>query len=174
MHKANVIRVPPAFAKFKDANNYKKKKKGLPFLSSGELGGHADAIYSLLLKPVVNTSAAWQVYIDDITDLATCISKYKTHLEEQAKVVAENRKRLAPCRSVGENAVVEARRRCPYPMILTREKYVKIDARVRAAGPDQPVFFDEEIDLEAGSFKNIHPGAAAPGDRRHGDFICES
>ena len=81
------------------------------------------------------------------------MSKYKEHLEQQAKTVGDIRKQLAPCRSVGENAIVEMRQRCPNPMIETRKKYSKIDAKVKAAGLDQPVFFDEETDVEPDCFK---------------------
>lgn len=60
-----VIPVPPMFGKYTGYNDTKRKKlKELP-MSAQQLDSHSQAIYSILLKPVVNSTAQWKVAAEE-------------------------------------------------------------------------------------------------------------
>jgi hypothetical protein len=43
-------------------------------MKSSELNSHSEALYSLLLKPIVNSSIPWKRAGDEIKDLADCLA----------------------------------------------------------------------------------------------------
>lgn len=64
-HKKNIQPVPDVFSKYEGFNDLKRKKLKSQPLKSTDLKTHAEAIYSLLLKPVVNSSPEWKTESDN-------------------------------------------------------------------------------------------------------------
>ena len=59
-------------------------------MKSSELNSHSEALYSLLLKPIVNSSVPWKRAGDEIKDLADCLAAYSAYLKAQTKIIASN------------------------------------------------------------------------------------
>ncbi|XP_070568353.1 uncharacterized protein [Ptychodera flava] len=144
MKKTEVLPIPPVFEDYYGFNEVKRKKmKSLP-LSSMELNSHSQALYSILLKPVMKSSPAWKSMHDNVQQLAECFRTYKVHLEHQAAMQDKYRNLDHPVRTVAENATVEHRSRATYGV---KDKYKLLNNDVVAAGILKPVLFDESKHL---------------------------
>ena len=67
--KRNVLPIPQAFAAYVGYNNLKRKKLKSQPMTATELNSHGQALFSLLLKPVVNSSSSWKIMAQDIQEL---------------------------------------------------------------------------------------------------------
>lgn len=90
----------------------KEKKMKCKKLSANSLESHSQALYSILLKPVIKSSPSWCRLHDDIKALADCLSHYKDFLNKKAKEIGNNHNLLHPVRTVAEFTSVEHRRSC--------------------------------------------------------------
>lgn len=103
--------IPPPFNAevFKNRNDFKKKKIKKANLSGSELNSHAQALYSLLLKPVMKSTQGWCRVHDEIQALADSFTSYCECLYIKLDNVTRNQNRDSPVRTVGEHATVEFR-----------------------------------------------------------------
>lgn len=141
MRKQSVLPIPKIFNDYDGYNEVKRKRlKSCP-LSASLLDSHAQALYSLLMKPVVNSSTSWKQGAEDIKQLADCLIAYKEHLIVQNETAQANQSKLYPVRTIDKEATVEHRRGNMLGQI--RDKYGKINEAVINAGIMVPVVFDE-------------------------------
>ncbi|XP_052286545.1 uncharacterized protein LOC127882125 isoform X2 [Dreissena polymorpha] len=113
-------------------------------MSQSDLASHSQALYSLLMKPVVKSTPAWNEAFINIQMLANCMDSYKTYLHEQLETQTENQKQLHPCKPISENATVEHRKKVDF----IAQRYSRIDQVMRDADEMSPVFFDETLHLK--------------------------
>lgn len=146
LRKQTLLPVPNIFNDYDGYNEVKRKKlKSCP-LSASLLDSHAQALYSLLMKPVVNSSVSWKQGAEDIKQLAECFTAYKEYLVVQNKTAKENQSKLYPVRTIDKEATIEHRYGNLSGQI--REKYVDINEAVTSAGIMAPVVFDEYKHLD--------------------------
>lgn len=69
-------------------------------MSSQALNSHGQALYSLLMKPVIGSSPAWQQVKEDISQLATCLIAYKDDLLSQNEIQKANQSLDHPVRTI--------------------------------------------------------------------------
>ncbi|XP_061191740.1 uncharacterized protein LOC133199978 [Saccostrea echinata] len=143
-HKKNVQPVPVVFSKYEGFNDLKRKKLKSQPLKLSDLKMHAEAIYSLMLKPVVNSSPEWKTESDNFKQLANCMLCYSQYLEEQQRATTSYHALTHPVRTKGEHATVEHRS----SGVTIKLKYSLLDAAMREAQPESPVFFDESVHVE--------------------------
>lgn len=79
------IAIPPPFnsEKFKNQNDKKRKKIKNVKLTASDLNAHSQALYNLLLKPVMKSSPAWCNAYKEIKELAECLSSYSEYLNKK-------------------------------------------------------------------------------------------
>ena len=140
--RQNVLPIPPCFEEFRDMNDEKRKKKKRMSMTSNELESHSQTLYSLLLKPVMKCSAAFNKLHSDILNLAQCLHMYSVYLQDQVTKVTHNQNLPHPVRTVGEHTTVEHRYKATYGIL---EKYALLDKEVVES--DTEVFFDESKHL---------------------------
>lgn len=112
-------------------------------MSATDLNSHAQALYSLLLRPVANSSPSWKEASDNIRQLADCMTAYRNYLKEQLEVTLKNQNLDHPVRTVHEHATVEHKKET----WVVKGKYALLDAELRSANLLTPVFFDESKHL---------------------------
>jgi hypothetical protein len=144
LHKASVKPVPVVFEQYKNLNDLKKRKQKQQPLTQIELEGHSQALYNLLVRPLAGSSGGWKSFTAEIKELVNCIDGYKVYLKDQASISEKNRLKLAPVRSIGENATVE-HRTAYHNLIGSRAQYLKLDEVVKRAGLNTPVMFEESM-----------------------------
>lgn len=88
--------------KYQTYYDTKRKKLKCIKLSANSLESHSQALYSILLKPVIKSSPSWCRLHDDMKALADCLSHYKDFLNKKAKEISNNHNLLHPVRTVGE------------------------------------------------------------------------
>lgn len=142
MRNRGVQPVPTVFDKFTGYNNTKRKKMKSQPMSSSELNSHSQALYSLLLRPVLNSSPMWVKAHDEIKALADCLISYKNYLDSKNTEIKELHRLPYPVRTVAEYTTVEHR---PKDMDV-KEQYKKLDEAVINAG-SKPIFFYESVHL---------------------------
>lgn len=113
-------------------------------MSSSELESHGQALYSLLLKPVVNNSPDWKYASEIIRQLANCVMCYSQHLKDQLHVSFSNQASNCPARPIGEHASIEHRS----SGVTIKLKYSLLDAANKEALTESPILFDESVHLE--------------------------
>lgn len=95
-------------------NDVKRKKmKALP-MSSSELESHAQALFSLLMKPVVNSSAQCKNFGIEIQSLAECYLAYSRYLNKQNMNMQSRQALPYPARTVDKDATLEHRQKCAF------------------------------------------------------------
>lgn len=97
----------------------------------------SQALFSLLLKPVMHSSQNWSQVSEAIEELANCLHAYSPHLKIQNDVQKTNQESENPVRTLASDASVEHRHRTVFP----HARYRALDAAVRDT--EEPVFFDE-------------------------------
>lgn len=132
------------FSKYEGFNDLKRKKLKSQPLKFSDLKMHAEAIYSLMLKPVVNSSPEWKTESDNFKQLANCMLLYSQYLEEQQRATTSYQALTHPVRTVGEHATVEHRS----SGVTIKLKYSLLDAAMRETQLESPVFFDESVHVE--------------------------
>lgn len=126
-------------------NDVKRKKmKALP-MSSSELESHAQALFSLLMKPVVNSSAQWKNFGIEIQSLAECYLAYSRYLNKQNMNMQSRQALPYPARTVDKDATLEHRQKCAFGI---KPAYQLLENAVKLAGKSVPVMFDEFIHTE--------------------------
>ena len=145
MQNKNVFPVPAVFEQYAGYNEVKRKKLKSQPLSSNELNIHGETLYGLLLKPYINSSPSWKSAAESIKQLADCLIAYKKHLVQKAEEVNFNRSQDHPVRTVDTHSTVEHRNSTPF---LPKQKYLLLEADVKAAGLYNPVVYDESKHLE--------------------------
>ena len=105
--KRNVLPIPQAFAAYVGYNNLKRKKLKSQPMTATELNSHGQALFSLLLKPVVNSSSSWKIMAQDIQELGESLLSCKEHLNDQLRVQTTNQELDHPVRTIGEHATLE-------------------------------------------------------------------
>ncbi|XP_061162951.1 uncharacterized protein LOC133172143 [Saccostrea echinata] len=98
--KKNVQPVPVVFSKYKGFNDLKRKKLKSQPLKFSDLKMHAEAIYSLMLKPVVNSSPEWKTESDNFKQLANCMLCYRQYSEEQQRATTSYHALTHPVRTI--------------------------------------------------------------------------
>ena len=109
-------------------------------MKSSELNSHSEALYSLLLKPIVNSSVPWKRAGDEIKDLADCLAAYSAYLKAQTKIIASYHQSEYPAKTIDKDATIEHRRKCTFGV---KDVYRILDEAVSSAGENKPVFFYE-------------------------------
>jgi hypothetical protein len=145
--RLHVTPIPEAFKDYQEYNNEKRKKKKMSSLNAKELESHSQALFSLLLKPVMKSSPAFIKLHDDIQSLAECFHNYSQHLEVQSKKIAFNQSLPHPVRTVGEHTTAEHRKKTSD----VKQKYLLLDKEISET--NEPVFFDENRHIEK-NFQN--------------------
>ena len=150
LRKKNVLPVPVPFETYTGYNDIKRKKMKCMSLSSTELDSHGQALYSLLLKPMIKSTTAWQSAAEDIKQLADCKLGYRDHLKEQSHVTKKNQELDHPVRTIGKHASLEHRNRTTSAI---KKQYTLLDRDVKSADLNVPVMFDESKHLDV-AFEN--------------------
>lgn len=150
-YKKGVFPVPEAFSDFDGYLDVKRRKIKEHQMKSPELRSHAEAIASLMLKPIMASSPTWVKLQDDLQSLSRCLLGYCEYLDNQAAKTAFNSKLLNPLRSVSEFCTVHECSQVDVDDV--KDKYRLLDCAVRAAGTGTPVMFDENIHLNT-AFKS--------------------
>ena len=73
LRRKEVLSIPLAFQKFEGFDERRRKKLKSVQLSTMELNSHSPVLYSLLQKPVINSSSNWKAFGDEIKQLANCL-----------------------------------------------------------------------------------------------------
>ena len=118
-------------------------------LSSMELNSHCQVLYSLLQKPVINSSSNWKAFGEEIKH---CLHAYHQYLERQKVVQQENQAQSHPVRTIADDATIENRVRSHFKV---KEKYLLLDKAVQNAGENVPVLFDESVHLKSPFESNL-------------------
>ena len=141
MREKNVMPVPSCFSEYQGFNEMKRKKLKEQPMSSTVLNAHAEALFSVLQKPIMQSSNEWKKLHDDLSSLAVCLLKYSEFLNRQAQYMQEIHESEKPRRNL-EDSLVEYR---PASNHIDKQ-YSLIDAAV--VSTSEPVFFDERIHSE--------------------------
>ncbi|CAG2208657.1 unnamed protein product [Mytilus edulis] len=141
-HKSNVTSFPLCYEQYKDINDTKRKKMKTPSLSADQLESHSQALYSVLMKPVMKSTPAWCKAHEDIKSLANCLEVYKNHLHEQLEVVTRNNEMDHPVRTVGKFTTVEHRQKVSFGM---KEKYNLLNDDLLSKEIGTMLLFDENV-----------------------------
>lgn len=141
LRKKTVLPIPKIFSDYDGYNEVKRKRLKSCQLSASDLDRHAQALYSLLMKPVVNSSIQWKQGAEDIKQLADCLLAYKEHLVVQNEITQANQSQLCPVRTIDKEATIEHRHGNNVGPI--KDIYVKLNDDVCKAEIMQPVIFNE-------------------------------
>ncbi|XP_033647591.1 uncharacterized protein LOC117307057 [Asterias rubens] len=153
VRKKDVKPIPPTFDEaYSNCNDFRKKTRQNSQLSQSTLRSHGESLYSLLLKPVSRSSAAWSEAGNEIKELADCLVAYADHLINQATTQIHNQSQIHPVRTINEHATTEHRHKFAFGV---RMAYEQLDKDVREAGCGNPVFFDETKHLEMPFQNNV-------------------
>ena len=109
-------------------------------------------ICSILMKPVMRSSDAWQTAAKDIKELADCLCAYKDYLIKQNMTAKTNQSLTRPARTISEDATIEHRKPCN--TMGLREEYKILDSCVRAYGIGIPLVFDENSNINTPFISN--------------------
>ena len=71
-----------------------------------DLERHGLALFSLLQKPIINSSPKWKDAGKDITAVAECIMAYKAYLEKQLAKQKANQQEIHPVRTIHKCATI--------------------------------------------------------------------
>ena len=145
-HKKEVLSFPMAFDDYDGYNNIKRKKlKSMP-LTATELESHSEALYSLLMKPVVSSSSAWKKAAEEIKQLAACLAAYSSYLKAQKEKIQQYHNSDHPARTIDKLATVEHREKCTFGV---KKVYSILDEVIISSEEKKPVYFDEFEHLES-------------------------
>ena len=136
---STIVKIPEVFQNLDGFNEIKRKKqKSLP-LERADLLSHAEALYSLLLRPGASTKQ-WELFSTEVKQMADCLSTYAEYLRIKAEEVTKTQSQMRPARTVSEDISVRH-------VVSTQcmdTVYRSIDDAVQEAGLNKAVLFDEE------------------------------
>ncbi|XP_052793028.1 uncharacterized protein LOC128226946 [Mya arenaria] len=141
----DVLPVPPAFENYDGYNDVKRKKIKMTQMSARELESHSQALYSLLMKPVVSSTAKWLDGKKEIEQLAECLGSYNKYLEKKNSDSLNIQNRTEPARTIDKHATLETRMGSPFGV---NDKYELLNKAVISEGVNSYVVFDETVHLE--------------------------
>ncbi|XP_053376613.1 uncharacterized protein LOC123531671 [Mercenaria mercenaria] len=132
-------KIPTRFAKYTGYNDFKKKRKATPQLSSHELKQHADLVFRLSSSTY---ALSWAAFKEDLNGLSVCLHQYASYLDQNNTKQKFRQSLLHPARQVGDHAVVQ-----PYPKCLGPVKlcYSMLDQVLSESEEYAPVLFDEYL-----------------------------
>lgn len=137
-HKGAVLSFPQSFHEFDGYNDVKRKKlKSLP-LKSTELNSHAETLYSLLMKPVINSSVPWKMAGTQIRELADCLAAYSAYQKKQTEEMKAYQTSDYPARTIDKEATVEHRHRSVYGV---QQIYSLLDDAIKSNRREQTCIF---------------------------------
>ena len=145
--KSKVQPIPSSFDKYVGYNDCKRKKQKEQPMSISQLESHGQSLYSLLSKPIINTSQAWKTIAQEIEHLAQCFLAYKDHLKQQNETQTTNQALDHPVRQISSHATLQYRSRQYFP-VSADSKYSILDKVMSLAAIHAPIFFDEEKHLD--------------------------
>ena len=135
-----VTRIPKLFEGYVGYNDIKRKKvKAMP-LSSDLLHLHAQALYSLLLKPYVKSTGSRKTISDRIRDLADCLNNYREYLNRKADS-SKYKSSLAPAKTLNENSSIRHLEPCEN----LDKTYENLYQDVKEAGLGVPVVVNKGV-----------------------------
>ena len=140
--RPDVLAVPEWILKYSGYNEVKHKKVKSIQMCETDLERHGLALFSLLQKPIINSSPKWKDAGKDITAVAECIMAYKAYLEKQLAKQKANQQEIHPVRTIHKCATIEQRKKLLVPHHL-KEDYALLDTKIKALEIGQPLFFDE-------------------------------
>ena len=143
-NRSSVKSVPIVFDKYVGYDDFKRKKPKCNQLSSGFLESHAQALYSLCIKPTLSRNKKFQRLHDEIKALADCLHAYSEFLITQNQETKKRQNMDHPVRSVGQNSTVTHRYKAHFGI---REKFKIINQTMSSAELNEPIFFNEDIHL---------------------------
>ena len=141
-HHPSIICIPAAFKELDGYNETKRKKVKSVQLKSSDLHSHAQALYSLLLRPGKSTKM-WKSIASNIKQLADSLTSYEEYLVEKTKSITSVHKSMVPARQLSEDADI---RHVP-PTDFVDSRYDLIIQAVIENGLGTPVIFDENQHL---------------------------
>ena len=83
-HHASLPEIPAAFSSFQNYNDHKTKKQKKPSLCRRSLHDHAQLLFGMLNKPVLQSSK-WESFRKDVEDLAEAMEQYSNILNKAAE-----------------------------------------------------------------------------------------
>ena len=101
--------------------------------------------FSILMKPVVGSSAEWKVAGENIKELAKCLEGYSEYLLEKKESIQSNQNLDHPVRTIDEHGTVEHRRMTSFEV---KSQYKLLDQVVKSSPALTPVIFNEEKHLD--------------------------
>ena len=146
LRRKGVLPIPEAFDIYTGYNDLRRKKAKQHPLSALELETHSQALYSILMKPVVNSSESWKRVGDEIKELADCFEAYKKYLSTQSETVDKNRSLNHPVRTIDEHATLEHRHK---NILGVKAKYQLLDKAMSMRNLLDPLMFDEYVHIES-------------------------
>ncbi|MES9906146.1 MAG: hypothetical protein ABW168_26140, partial [Sedimenticola sp.] len=94
------------FDDFSGFNEHRRKKLKSQPLDSSELKAHAETLFSLCDRPIMQTSPAWEQGYDVIKALAHSLWSYHKYLGKVYEQIEESRNLDHPVRPLSEYASV--------------------------------------------------------------------
>ena len=110
------------------------------------LFSHAQALYSICSRSIIESSKEWAAMSEDVEGLADCFESYKVHLKKQLARQEDIHSQDVSMRTLGTNMTVEHRTKAKGLGVL--EKYKLIAAAVKDSDEYLPVYFDEKKHLK--------------------------
>lgn len=95
-------------------------------------------VFSLLMKPIMNSSSVWKSVAEELKKLADCLEAYSRYLEKKKEAVQENLSLLHPVRTIAADATIEFRGAVKG---IVNEKYKMLDEKLANSDILEPVFF---------------------------------
>ena len=145
LRQKDVQPVLDPFDKYTGYNDFKRKKTKYNPLSSKNLDFHANALYSFLSKPYINSSDSWCIAADHIKQLAVCLCSYSEYLEKQAENSERNKNLDHPARTIDEHATIQHRTKT---LFNVKHKSSLLDQAMKVLDNYNPLTFNEEIHIE--------------------------
>jgi hypothetical protein len=146
----DVVSIPADFETFQGYNNLKRKKLKSQPLERNQLNSHAEAIYSLVSRPVFASDEYWIQFKTVLQNLAECFSRYRAYLLKQQIGQTDRQNADHPPRTVGSDISV-----LHHPKtVFVSEKYSTFDKIVSETPESVPVLFDEHKHLKQPFYDN--------------------
>lgn len=126
---------------FDGYNDWRKKKKSPPSLSSIDLKHHSEAIFRLL---GFSFTATWGTLKTALEELAIALQNYALYLDSKNAKQQVYHALPHPVRQISENITVQCRPATQQNMNIDK-KYIQLDSSVRQLDYYQPLFLDETV-----------------------------
>lgn len=139
----NILYICGRFAKYTGYNDFRKKRKAAPQLSSQDLKQHADLLFRLTSMSYIKTN--WRNVISDIESLAMCLQSYCSKLDKYNDQQKQRQGQPQPVRPLGKYSSVQYNPPCTG---ILNPRYSIIDQVVRESDVYLPIYLDDTIHIE--------------------------